>query len=277
MSELWVAPKIVCGLGNRLFQTIAAIAFAKSVGREVVFFLPRLSQEHGDFLLFLQLFPTIRVIESAPAWVTVREDNPFGTIPKIILNEESLSSQPIVLSGHFMNTEHFPKEEYLPHLPEPLYPPTNSIAIHFRFGDYLILPHHQIPLGHYYYHVLTTQIKDKKRPLTLFSDSADRLPRIMEELKTLGYENISICNSIDTLETLKHFSACQGGAICSNSTFSWWAAFFASRNNTNYQADFPDSWVIDKESPNIFTLPFTRVWKLSEIPAVPFLKSFSYS
>jgi hypothetical protein len=74
-----VAPRLVCGLGNRLFQTVAAIHAAEVTDAEPVFFLPRMGRsEHGNFETLLILFPNIRIIETAPEWLEVNEQEEIG-------------------------------------------------------------------------------------------------------------------------------------------------------------------------------------------------------
>jgi hypothetical protein len=91
----------------------------------------------------------------------------------------------------------------------------------------------------------------------------------------MGY-SVDIFTDQDTLATLKAFSACQGGSICSNSTFSWWAAFFAYQRNPNYKAFFPSVWMKGEPPKDLFTFPFTQAVDISAIPSEG-LKSFSYS
>jgi hypothetical protein len=91
----------------------------------------------------------------------------------------------------------------------------------------------------------------------------------------MGY-NTTIYTTEDTYETLIEFSRCSAGSICSNSTFSWWAAFLTFQNNPQYKAYFPDRWVRGKPTPTIFTLPFTQVIQLDNIPNTLYLKSFRF-
>ena len=250
----WIAPRLRCGLGNRLFQVAAAIGCT----HEPVLLLPRMGiVEHGNEQLFRILCDGLPVLESANSWVEVEEVD--GMVPPISHENR------VVLSGFFQNTNNFPQIDsprfkLLPHLPA-YNPPSDSWAIHFRFGDYCQLPHHQVDLAPYYYHCINQL--PKQTPLTLFSDSPERLPAIKAELESLGYK-ADIFSNQDTLETLKAFAACQG-AICSNSTFAWWAAFFGWQQSPGYKAYFPDIWIRGRPSPNLFTLPFTVVVLLKSL------------
>ena len=264
-----VAPRLFCGLGNRLFQTVAAIRVAELTDTEPVFFLPRMSRaEHGNFQTLLTLFPNIRIIETAPEWCEVKEKED-GSLP-------SLNKCPLtVLSGFFQNTEIFPSltNKYLPSLPLQQNH-TDRWAIHFRFGDYQILPHYHIGLGKYYYKTIKDNIPYNSS-VCLFSDSSDRLPAIAKELQSFGYR-VEIYENSDAIETFKVFSSCSAGSICSNSTFSWWAAYFAwKQSGPHYKAFFPDRWLLNHTT-RLFTLPFTQSVCLDAIPAFPSLNSFSH-
>ena len=256
-----VAPKLFCGLGNRIFQTMAAIGKAEQTNATPVFFLPRSSQEHGDFELIFKLFPSLPVLETAATWQETQDPDTIQT--------ESL----LVLSGFFQDTKFFPSLEnpHWPRLPDIL-PEQDSWAAHFRFGDYQKLKHYHVDLSRYYYYVLKSNVPKGSR-VTLFSDSPERLSPIAKEIESLGYQVTIFKGS--PLETLKAFASCVKG-ICSNSTFAWWAAYFAWRQNRDYKAYFPNRWLVN-EPPINLNLPFTQSIDLDSINAEPALLTFSHS
>jgi len=269
----WIASRLCCGLGNRLFQLATAIGLAEKNNTRPILFLPAMQKvEHGNFELIRKLCPSLELVYTEPEWNILKETSD-STVP----TDPPIPTGPTVLHGFFQNTANFPtlSNLYLPRLP--LAPSTypNTWAVHFRFGDYFLLPHHQIPeLNKYYYNAIQTKIP-KTSSITLFSDSPERLPAIAGEIRAMGYDTNVYINT-DTYETLLEFSRCTAGSICSNSTFSWWAAFLTFQNNPEYKAYFPDRWIRGKSSPTIFTLPFTQVIKLDNIADTPYLKTFRF-
>lgn len=270
----WIAPRMTDGLGNRLFQLTAAISIGETLKRKTVIFLPTyLKTGHGEYDLLFQLCPNIPVLESASTWIQVDETL---EVPE--------HAQRIVLKGYFQNTKYFPdfKHTLLPSLPQELLKPfSKKVAVHFRFGDYTFLQHHQLPLQHYYMKAIQKFTKDTE--FLLFSDSPEKLQPILEELCKKGYR-VSISNSTGVLETLLEMASCSGGFIGANSTFSWWASFLswkALNFTSDYKAYFPDSWMrspdqplVGNNKPNLFTLPFTQSLTLEGESK---LESFSYT
>jgi len=279
MADAWIAPRLCCGLGNRLFQVLAAIGEAERRQIEPVLFLPRMCHyEHGEFHLLLKLLPHLRIIETVDDWEEIKE-NPSGAI---VFPSNTRTNRPIVLSGFFQNSLNFPS------FSNPLWPclppferqsqkqiKPSFWAIHFRLGDYKILPHHQVPKLSQYYCQMILKLP-KHTTFILFSDSSEDLPKIGAEIQDLGYY-VQIFESPNALETFQAFSSCAAGSICSNSTFAWWAAYFSYKGNgPGYKAFFPDIWLSGKPPSKLLSTPFTIPITLEDLPASPALKTFSY-
>jgi hypothetical protein len=187
-----------------------------------------------------------------------------------------------VTKGFFQDVSLWPKDLSIqPVLPlrKPEERELDAWSIHFRIGDYQILPHHQFPLGPYYRTCLEKIPKSAK--LVLFSDSPEKLEGIRQEIVDAGWarERVEISHANDEEETLQEFMKCQGGSICSNSTFAWWAAWFtwrATGQRSTYIATFPTPWVHGHPAPKIFDLPFTQAIDLSSIPPSLTLHSFPF-
>lgn len=263
------------GIGNRLFQISAAIKYAEELKREPVLFLPCLIRsEHNSYSLLFDLLPHIKTVESESS-ITLQEEGSINCSSSTIL----------VLKGYFQDMRFFPSinSPLLPTLPLPIpFTPQKSVAIHFRFGDYMDLKHHQVNLSSYYMKAI--KMFPPNTHFIVFSDSPEKLGAISRELWTKGYSN-SIDKSKSVLQTFQEIAKCSTGFIGSNSTFAWWAAFFAYRSLQldTYIAYFPDTWMADGYKPNLFTeaVPYTRALPVtasqSATSAFERLNSFSYS
>lgn len=116
---------------------------------------------------------------------------------------------------------------------------TNQLAIHVRRGDYLNLAHqlHGALHGDYFLAATKSIIEHKKiDKIAIFSDSINQ---VMEEswVGLLPDIEIEFSQNSDPWESLLEMSSFET-IICSNSTFSWWAAFL----NKNKTIVLPDHW-----------------------------------
>lgn len=133
--------------------------------------------------------------------------------------------------------------------------PETTAFLHVRRGDYLKHPDiHFIQSTEYYSKALQKllEIKPSVKEIKVFSDDIDWV-------KSCGFFNntiFTIVDEKDELKTLHIMSQCKAGAICANSTFSWWGAFlgaYAERNpvivpqrwiSLTVEALFPEEWII---------------------------------
>lgn len=91
--------------------------------------------------------------------------------------------------------------------------------IHVRRGDYLKINHiHYVQPIEYYIHAV-----DRFPPETKFLVFSDDMDWVRSQEFFLG-ERFELMEG-NELETLALMTLCTAGAVCSNSTFSWWGAF----------------------------------------------------
>jgi hypothetical protein len=236
VMEPWVAPCLTGGLGNRLFQIAAACKVSEETGKKPTFFLPRLTRlDHGNFDLLRVLCPHIPFTVSDTTWHEVKEGN---------FNKANDVKGNLVIRGYFQDLKYFPSWHnlYMPSIhPSLMKYPIQSVAIHFRFGDYCKLKHHQVDLRGYYYQAIHKYPKGTH--FTLFSDESDKLESICNEISSWGFL-VDIYKSSHVLETILTYSSCSLGSICSNSTFAWWCGFLSKEIcGDTYKMYIPDKWL----------------------------------
>jgi hypothetical protein len=129
-----------------------------------------------------------------------------------------------------------------------------SAFLHVRRGDYLKNPHiHTIqPIS--YYDTALTMLPESVKTIFIFSDDLDF---VKNEAFFSFDPRFKIIENRDELYNLAFMSLCQDGAICANSTFSWWGAFLGAysnrspviiprdwiRNDEDFSGLFPPEWI----------------------------------
>ena len=248
----WIAGHLTGGLGNRLFQHAAAAGLAEKWNRPLVFFTPHCDvTNHGPFDTIFNLFPTVpKVVEGQSTFLREPPGHVFtyAAFPETAPSDENYS-----VDGWRQTSLYFPEhftpdfESCVPETLEDQYALTKTSQrkstwfIHMRFGDYMILPHHQIDIGAYY-SAAVKHITPGARVL-VFSDEATKYKTMITGFFKALNLTVEVVENDDELETLYLMSRCWGGAIVANSTFSWWGAYFARQEvGEGYKAVYPKVW-----------------------------------
>ncbi len=103
----------------------------------------------------------------------------------------------------------------------------HSAFLHVRRGDYLNTPnYHYIQSVEEYYDPAVKLLRERLGPEHIYVCTDDR-----EWVKSQPFFSDSIFTLVDLpneLDTLALMSQCKYGAICGNSTFSWWGVFLGA-------------------------------------------------
>jgi hypothetical protein len=99
--------------------------------------------------------------------------------------------------------------------------------IHVRRGDYVAKADFHFLQPIEYYEKAISLVKSKKpvKKFLIFSDDPDW---VSKSPFFKGLEGAIVVNEPDEIKSLALMSLCEAGAICANSTFSWWAAFLCA-------------------------------------------------
>jgi hypothetical protein len=115
--------------------------------------------------------------------------------------------------------------------------------VHIRRGDYLNHPDYHYLQGIEYYREAEAAV--------LSAGSCKKIYIITNDLEWVCSQPFfmenplyEVYDSDDELETLAFMSLCKGGAICANSTFSWWGAFLGAHFAKN-PVVVPKMWIND--------------------------------
>jgi len=112
----------------------------------------------------------------------------------------------------------------------------NSAFIHIRGGDYLLKQYskHKLDLVNYYNTCINTL--DCKNILVITNDKkyADYIIKKIKK-KKIDYTFVDL----NAFESMYVMTKCRKGAICSNSSFSWWGSYL---NTNKLPIYFPNRW-----------------------------------
>ena len=236
------------GIGNQLFQIAAGVSLAKDLGTN--FRLVR-----GQHNLPLQgtrienyystVFSNLELVDSLPSDIKVFQENSFkySELPKI---------DNLFLIGYFQSEKYFLRNSDL--IKRVFSFPSidtkeGYVSLHFRQGDYKSNPNFHCIQSLDYFKKALKHIGNYKK-LLVFSDS--ELPKDFE------FPNMEIIKSGDDLNDMATMSSCEHNII-SNSTFSWWAAWFNRNHNKKVVA--PINW-FGPSGPQDWSDIYCDTWKV---------------
>jgi len=230
-----VTCKTYGGLGNRVFQVLAAMGYAERHGYKCVLvksFITSSKEDHEqDYVRTLQaLFPFLEVRDKINDYEVIKR-----TETAFEYKELPASSQNVVLDGYFQSEGYLPttvpsvRKRHLPH----------TYFIHVRAGDYLNNRTHYVNLASYQQRCIKMiQKADPSAKFLVFSDDNEYAKHHMKQ-----FEIPYTLSSTKTAEdTLRQMSSC-AGAICANSSLSWLGAYF--QKEPHGLIYMPDKWIHD--------------------------------
>ena len=238
------------GLGNQLFQIFATIAYSIRVKQPFRFlytdFLGKRQTYWNTFLLSLKGFTTTVPLDNS---VTLKERG-FGYNELPIL--QNIEYQNVSLYGYFQSYKYFDlyyetlckiirldnqknkiKQKYLH-----AYDCDKLISMHFRLGDYKMLPdYHPIMTYKYYFnciqHIISSTNIQELHILYFCEKEDNNIVHKTIKMLSVAFPVCKFIKADDTItdwEQLLMMSCCHNNIIA-NSTFSWWGAYFNRYND----------------------------------------------
>jgi hypothetical protein len=256
-TEGWLSPTLSDGLGNRLFQLAAATTAAEKYKKQLVLFLPRCYKaSHSPSDQIPKLFPQIPIVETdSSQWHEIPEKSfatyePFPPLPPT-------ATQNIVLRGWRQSALYLPYKGFTPNWESALgaselrriegliQEPACAAFLHVRLGDYRILPHHFVNLEGYWVQCLhSLQEEELVKRVYVFSNETEYTETNLVPFFRTVAPNLEfhIIRETSPVAALYAMSLVCGGAICANSTFSWWGAYFSAARSAGKQIYMPAKW-----------------------------------
>lgn len=215
-----VTVRLLGGVGNRLFQILAALAYSERFQKTCVISRGHISNgnnPHEKNLdnMISKIFPFIRFIDNISHPTIISETSEFKYTPlsNCITN--------VILVGYFQCEQYFPSSALIPVLKKMSY--RNTYFIHIRAGDYIGHPTFHQELMTYYRSCIN--ILGPNTKYIVFSNDNEYANKYMKNFNI----DYTISDKTDQLDILIEMANCEGG-ICANSTFSWMGAFFQDKS-----------------------------------------------
>ena len=262
-----ISCKLCGGLGNQLFQIYTTIAYSMKCQKPFKFL--RIKQlgngANGSTIRYTYwdtflsaLNPFLVNIGEIPKLVYIMEPNfTYNELP--IKIERGMGT---LLVGYFQSPKYFQNyseliyrllkiEQKKTEVKNKIridFENTNTISIHFRFGDYKKYPD-VYPLldENYYIKALAKsldEIRTQSNPQVLYfceEESIEEAEDIIKNLKS-NFPNLRFFRAgigMEDWEQMLLMSCCLCNIIA-NSTFSWWGAYL--NTNPNKVVCYPDQW-----------------------------------
>ena len=230
MTERYVVPKLIGGLGNQLFILAAAMDISIRSNMQLVFHDKPGNPHSNEARTLCNLFPDI------PIKIDIVIEKEYSG-KTFTWNDILLDINPddicIFISGYNQHPKYIPDTfcNFIKNIPDQIpYIKMNDTAfLHVRRGDYVNHDIYEINSDIYYTAaVKNLLIRNPAIKLLIVSDDIVWSNKYITELlkDIIPGENILYLDREYTAtETLNIMSNCLAGAICANSSFSWWGAF----------------------------------------------------
>lgn len=234
-----ILPTLTGGLGNVLFGLSSAYGMART--SNIQFFINILQyrpSHHSSTSYFENLLQKWKMFHNSIRPNSVHSEYKLHPV-RININQNDV----ITVNGYLQNFRYF--WEYKQDIYNLLSFDTSvasaytkldeSAFIHVRGGDYVGHPLHHVDLLTYY----ASAIKTVNAPhYYVFTNDVGYL-NTQPWLRDINYTVVNE-NEVDSLYLM---SQCKKGAICANSTFSWWGAVL----NTDRIITLPSKWFNNPE------------------------------
>lgn len=255
-----VVPNLIGGLGNQLFILAAAFAVQAEHGCPLYLFdnpvannkHNRLGRDYKETIfreIGTHIPATLQDIqEELKTYCSINPGSPFlPWVPRDVKPGSVMNSYfqfyPAIQSvlpefGQRLLAGLQPFTKALPAIAS-----DTTAFIHIRRGDYLENPHiHYIQIPAYYKLALE-HLLAKRPDLTKLYIISDEIAWAKEQ-RVFQHPAAEFWESEDELLTFALMAQCKGGAICANSTYSWWGAALGAHQASN-PVVVPKRWISD--------------------------------
>lgn len=256
--ETGITVRLLGGLGNQLFQYAAALAVRNAnPSNPNVWFIIFDENKHNkmghNYIGDLFIEGKMHTMMPSPTY-TYAQHGSFTQWDPLAIAQNGSS---IFLDGYF---QYLPaiipilpllRSSFLGALRKKsglaLRPMLNTGFVHVRRGDYLLNPtYHWVQTAEYYERGMKLLNLQK---WIIFSDDIDWCSQ------QACFQGCILADEPDELKALDVMISCCGGAVISNSTFSWWAAIFSANEG---RVVYPEFWS-EKYTPTLFPREWTML------------------
>ena len=128
---------------------------------------------------------------------------------------------------------------------------SDSAFLHIRRGDYVDFSdrHYLQPMDYYKYCIEKLKLTGSIRKIYLLSDDIEWVESQPLFKEDIGFFEPFECD--DEIVSLTFMTLCKAGAICANSTFSWWGAFLGAYEKRS-PIFVPKKWMLTTSEIKLF-------------------------